>query len=288
MNPQQTHHFVKRYFEAMESTFIHTDKTSFTVSLSAEADRDLMNRPFYWAFVERTGIQPEPLTLTLQFEHTDTQTKEEQLKGEFIQFGSSRLHQIFQSAIKRGKYVRLYENVPEPFQPAPLYPWLCLNYKIEFICDQKKEMLYSLGINLVSGEVLANFYTLLLHYSLTPKIPDKRYTITPIYSISSAANVCESLVLKRVEQEDMKWAMDAAQRLNDELELTRIYFDMEMEELQAASQQEHEKIKKLEEEKKRKEEELTWQFKPRIIIKPINVGIFYLSNHPLTINANIR
>ena len=38
-----------------------------------------------------------------------------------------------------------------------LTPWLGVNYKISYCSDQTKEMLYSVGMNLMTGEVIDGF-----------------------------------------------------------------------------------------------------------------------------------
>ena len=62
-----------------------------TVQLTIELDKELMNRPFYWHYLEKTGGVPNPDRLTFI---TDSQNAPTNIKGETIHFGSPRLHQM--------------------------------------------------------------------------------------------------------------------------------------------------------------------------------------------------
>ncbi|WP_199619649.1 YqhG family protein [Paenibacillus alkalitolerans] len=68
MNAKQVHKFVSRYLEATESHIVEKSPAHLTVRLSPEADKDLTNRPYYWSFVERTGVEPQTMTLTFVFD----------------------------------------------------------------------------------------------------------------------------------------------------------------------------------------------------------------------------
>lgn len=75
------------------------------VQLTIEMDKRLMNRPFYWHYLEKTGGIPNPMQLSLI---TDPNHAEEE--GELIHYGSPRLHQIFQTTKELGSYIRLFED----------------------------------------------------------------------------------------------------------------------------------------------------------------------------------
>ncbi|WP_379134671.1 YqhG family protein [Paenibacillus sp. sgz500958] len=56
------------YLEATESTILEQSPHHVTVKLSPRADRMLTDRPYYWGFVERTGVEPETLSFTFVFD----------------------------------------------------------------------------------------------------------------------------------------------------------------------------------------------------------------------------
>ena len=65
MNEKQVHKFVQRYLESTNCRIIEKSPHHFLVKLSPAADRDLTNRPFYWSFVDRTGAEPETMSMLL-------------------------------------------------------------------------------------------------------------------------------------------------------------------------------------------------------------------------------
>lgn len=64
MNTKQIQKYVMRYLEARSCAIIEKMPYQVTVKLSPQADKELTNRPYYWGFVERTGVPPETMTFT--------------------------------------------------------------------------------------------------------------------------------------------------------------------------------------------------------------------------------
>jgi hypothetical protein len=281
MNQTEIRNFVENYFQAFGSDFIENHPAYFTVQLPIEVDKDLGNRPFYWTYVEKLGIEPNPLQLTFIFEHDQIP---EDIRGEHLRFGTRRLHQIFESAKKHGRFIRLYEEtavspLTGSLASIPLVPWLGVNYKIEFICDQKRELLLPIGINLLSGSITTEFYQKLNSLRLTPKLPDYSFTMQPIFGIESATQRLEGYIQNILDQEDTTWAVQACERLNEEKELVESFYGEEIDRQESTSEEELDQMqqqKKLLEEKETRLQELTWQFEPRIAVSAINVGLFYL------------
>lgn len=281
MNQAEIRSYVERYFHAFQSEFVESNEAYFSVQLPIEVDKDLGNRPFYWSYVEKIGMEPNPLTLTFIF---DREQIPEGIRGEELPFGSRRLHQIFDSAKKHGKYVRLYEEVSplapkSSFSSYPLVPWLCINYKIEFICDQKRDLLLPLGLNLISGEIVDGMYEKLERLPLTPKQPDYTFTMQPIFGLESAANRLEQYIQHLVDQEDFQWATEAKQRLEEERLLIESFYSEEslrQKSAEEAKEEWAERKKKIEAEKDMRLKELSWQFEPRIQASVVNTGLFYL------------
>lgn len=67
MKTAQIQDFVMRYLEAEQCEILEKHPDYVTVKLSPSADRELTFRPYYWSFVERTGVQPETMTCTFVF-----------------------------------------------------------------------------------------------------------------------------------------------------------------------------------------------------------------------------
>lgn len=263
MNSTQLKQFVQQYFEANQCQIIENHPSYLRAQLSIPVDKDIMNRPYYWMFVERTGAEPAPQQVTFVF---DDENCPEGVNGELIKFGCWRMHLIFQSAQKMGSYIRLYEKVDWANQTQALHPWLLINYKISFISDQKKDIYYPIGFNLITGHILTNFDQILDTYNLTPKIPDYHFTLSPIFSLASAIPRIEQHIENFLEQEDHTWAREADQRLDEEEELIRQFF---------AHQEDKDEALRL----RLAEIEA---YRPKINISPINVGLVYLLSDPLT------
>jgi hypothetical protein len=178
MQQQEIRKFLARYFTANGCDITEEGPGYMTVQLTIELDKELMNRPFYWHYLEKTGGVPNPMKLTFI---TNRQLAPPDLKGETIHFGSPRLHQIFQSARSLAGYIRLYEqHASPPGMQTPLRPWLCMNVKISYQCDRKRDVFKSIGLQLINGQMVEDFHDRLLQLQLTPKIPDYSFTLSPL------------------------------------------------------------------------------------------------------------
>ncbi|WP_017726973.1 YqhG family protein [Halalkalibacterium ligniniphilum] len=259
MQQHQLHNYLRRYFIANDSAVVRESGSHLEIQLSIEMDKLLMNRPFYWHYLEKTGGIPQPLKLTLI---TNQATAPADLKGEPIHFGAPRLHQIFQSTRELGGYIHLYENVQaNGNQSIPLHPWLCLNAKISFQCDRKKEVLLSLGLNLIHGQIVQQFFNRLQAINFSQKIPDYCFSLSPLIKTQSGIIRLEKMIQAYAESEDPKWAEDAIKRWEEDLHLLERFYEHvedkpESYELEKTALQE--------------------QYEPRIEVEIINGGIFYL------------
>ncbi len=263
MRQENIHNYLRSYFVSNDCTILNEKPGFLNVQLTVELDKELMNRPFYWHYLEKTGGTPRPMSLSL----TTNQQSEE--NGEFIHFGAPRLHQIFSSTKRLASSIRLYEDIsPTDQQQFPLHPWLCLNIKISYQCDRKKHRLLSLGLHLVSGAVVDDFHDLLATKSLTPKIPDYTFTITPIIKPSSGMKRLEDVVDMLVSKEEHGWADEAKKRWAADLLLLDQFY-------QGNTDADSYLVEK---------EALRKQYEPIIKAEVINGGIFYLAPGIDTLN----
>jgi hypothetical protein len=252
------HKYLVNYFNASGCDILENNRGILKVKLTVEMDKLLMNRPFYWHYIEKIGGNPETQILTLKTEASDED-------GEFIHFGSPRLHQIFASSKELSRYIRLYESSSFNGQSqTPLYPWVGINIKVSFQSDLKKDYLVSLGLNLLNGIIVKSFQEGLEKLTLTPKIPDFCYTMTPLIKPASGLRRLESVIEQMMAEEDHSWAEEARERLKNDLELLdRFYEDLDDEEFGEAYEKE--------------KEALINQYEPRITATIINGGLFYLT-----------
>ena len=264
VQPQEIHKFLERYFVANDCAIEGNTASHLTVQLTIDMDKELMNRPFYWHYLEKTGGVPNPMKLTLI---TNQNAAPEDLKGDIIHFGSPRLHQIFESTKSIGSFIRLYEqtnSLPRQQASTPLHPWLNVNLKVSYKCDRKKDILMSLGIHLISGVIVESFHEKLHTLPLTPKIPDMCFTMSPIIKPQSGLSRLEHYVRGFIASQDHSWAEEARARWQKDLNLlNHFYEDLEEEELPET----------YETEKKALQE----QYEPKIIVDIINGGLFYMT-----------
>ena len=185
-------------------------------------------------------------------------------KGEKIHFGSPRLHQIFQSTKKLAGYIRLYEKqAPVTGKSIPLRPWLGLNLKISYRCDRKREVLRSIGLQLINGRMVEEFHDRMLRLNLTPKIPDYCFTVSPLIMPKSGIRRIENFLRREIDKEDHSWAVRAKQRWEEDLHLLEHFYE-DCEEKGEAYEKEKEALKE--------------QYEPKITISIINGGLFYLTD----------
>lgn len=302
MNTDQIQAYVERYCQATRCTILEKSPTQMTVKLSPHADKLLTNRPYYWSFVERTGVEPETMTLSFVFDpstmsppSTAASTKQispqaeqqDSILGrylgispavmsvrqrhELLSFGSGRLRQIFQAARKHGQYTLMYE---QPHQQDMSFftgytAWFCLNIKIEFVCDMKRDELHSIGISLSTGELVEQFFERIQPLQLTPQIPANTHVRETI-SLFRAAKEIEKHIEQKIRSYDHHWAEQADVRFQAEQQRIREYYAHVLE-----SCSEEEKMS-IEQQFDQRLKEIEWQHQPRIRASVINCGVFQL------------
>jgi hypothetical protein len=260
---QEIHKFLERYFHSNHCEIVENSSGYLTVQLTTEMDKELMNRPFYWHYLEKTGGTANPMKLTFI---TDSLKAPDQIKGEHIHFGSPRLHQIFESTKKLAGYIRLYENHQVSQQQVPLFPWLGLNVKISYQCDRKRDLFQSIGLQLINGQMVEGFHERLLHTQLTPKIPDYSFTLSPLVKPKSGISRIENYFKQQLNGEDHKWANEAIERWDKDLKLLKHFYE-EIEEKGESYETEKQALKE--------------QYEPKISISIINGGLFYLTERAI-------
>lgn len=265
MDQQQVRDFTEQYLRHHNCQIIETAPTHIYTQLSIEADKDLLNRPLYWMYVERMGLEPQPSHYCFIF---DAENPPQNLKGEYLFYGSPRFTQLLNSAKKHGQFVRLYQepdaNELITRQSKPYTPWLLVNYFVSYICDRKKDRIFQLGIHLQTGEIRNQFYQEIRHLGWSTRLPDQRYTESPFMSISEAVGELEYYLQDIIQNEDLSWAKEAQGRLDRELEQLNLFYPSE-EKLN--EEQEKQKLDR--------RSELIWQYHPRIEVQIINAGLFY-------------
>lgn len=316
MNIEQVRDYVTRYLKATQSQFLEQHPAYVTVKLSPEADQALMNRHYYWSFVERTGVEPETMSITFVFDQEQfdsLQASREQhqaanaaaeksavnsplaagesilaryfgtspasslnrTRHEPVTFGSGRLQQLFSSAKSKGAFVHMYEQPPAdhplgPAQPARYISYLGVNYKVEYVCDIKRDELHSLGICLSTGEIVDDFHRKIEQLLVSPKLPAHTH-INDMLSLPRAVMDLERYLERHIQAQDHGWASRAEERMNDELHRIGQYYQEMIQ-----NSKDEDELQSIQTEYRAKQDEIAWQFKPRVLVSAISCGIFHL------------
>lgn len=247
--------FLYTFFNANECDILSREKGVIKVKLTEEIDQAIMNRPFYWHYMNKTGQKGDPYELTLI---TDRTKQIEQ--GEWIHIGTPRMNDIFRYMKKKCTFIKLYEQIDAGRQTM-LQPWLIINISLAFKGKQLKEELLSIGINLINGAFLENAMEQLKDVSLDSFIGDNCYKISPIISIMSGFRRIERRVHESLQQYNYKWVLESINELKNELILLGHFYDKS------------EDVNNM----KKEAMGIIHRFQPEIRFQIINGGLFYLS-----------
>lgn len=259
MYPQEIHEYLQKFFNENNCQIVTDHDYYMTVQLTIDMDKKIMNRPFYWKYLENTNQVPSPAQITFI---TDQNKLEEDVKGEVVHFGSPRLIQVFQATNDLGSYAQMYEKVLKKFETKTiLTPWLGVNYKVSYYSDQTKEMLFSLGLNLITGDLVDGFQEWISGVDLEPNLSDHAFSLTSIISPIRALERLDAAIERIIQNDDHSWAEEAKSRWERDRKVLEYFYE-----------DEENKPDCYEMEKKALEE----QYKARIKIEIVNGGLFYM------------
>ncbi|WP_138415821.1 YqhG family protein [Aquibacillus sediminis] len=256
---ENLHEFLNDYFVANKCDILENDNGKLKVQLTDKMDEWLMNRPFYWQYVKKLGYAGEPMQVTFI---TNPDRRDED--GEWIHFGSPRLHQIFNTLTTQGKFTKLFEQV-ETAQRTALVPWLVVNFRISYTGKHKKDEIQSIGLHLINGGMKINMMDELEQLPLQSSIPDFCYTITPMIKLKSGYQRMITYIEKYLQKQEHSWAQESWDHLQEEKKLVEHFYQDSDEEEQYENRFDQE-MQAVED-----------RYQPQINIDVINGGIFYLS-----------
>ncbi|WP_096434688.1 YqhG family protein [Alteribacter populi] len=263
------HHYLKKFFTENDSPILEESAGHLHIQLSVDMDKGLMNRPFYWQYLEKIGGVPNPMKLTLI---TDESKAPADLKGERVHFGSPRLHQVFNFAKELGSHVKMYEKIDQKTnhtQSLPLRPWLNMNLKISYEAEKKKDRFLSIGLSLINGEMIQSFTECVTKFPLELKIPDYCFTVSPLIKPERGIARIQDHIKSEVMLEEHGWAEEAKTKMEKDIALLETFYGGNDEKPESYA------IEK---------SAIQRQYEPKIRISVINGGLFYLHHHPLTLS----
>lgn len=259
MYPQQIHGYLQKFFTENNCDIIKANNHYMTVQLTIDMDKKIMNRPFYWKYLENTDGVPNPAQLTFI---TDQNKLDEDIKGEVVHFGSPRLNQLFQTTKELGAYVQMYEKVLDNAKTKTiLTPWLGVNYKVSYYSDQTKEMFYSLGINLITGNMIDGFQEWISGVDLDSAMSDDAFKITYIIKPLRALERLDAAIENIIQKDDHTWADEAKIRWKKDREVLEYFY---------------EGVENKPECYEMEKTAMDQQYEARIKVEIVNGGLFYL------------
>ncbi len=258
MYPQQVHSYLRQFFNETDCPILGEDHHYLTVQLTVDIDKRIMNRPFYWQYVEATNSEANPAQVTFITNQTASAGS---LYGEAIHFGSPRMNQLFQATRELGAYVQLFEKVDNAIGQVILTPWLGVNFKVSYCCDRTKEMLYSFGINLLTGIIKEDFHETICTSDFDTVPADNAFHVQFIIKPVRALERLNATIEKIIERDDHSWATEAKKRWQRDQRVLDYFYE-----------EEDDKPECYDIEKKALEE----QYDTKIKIEIINGGLFYL------------
>ncbi|MET0787299.1 MAG: YqhG family protein [Paenisporosarcina sp.] len=259
MYPQQIHSYLHNFFTENNCPILTNHQHYMTVQLTIDMDKRIMNRPFYWRYLESSGGEPNPAQITFI---SDQNKLVEDIKGEVIHFGSPRLNQIFQVTKELGAFVQMYERVSHPRETKTiLTPWLGVNYLVSYYSDQTRETLYSLGINLMTGQIEDLFQESLAELKLDSIMSDGSFTLPFMIKPVRGLERLDAAIDNLIQNDDHSWAEEANKRWQKDRKVLEYFYEGV-----------EDKPECYEMEKKAMDE----QYEAKIKVEIVNGGLFYL------------
>ncbi|MBX6394869.1 MAG: hypothetical protein IRY98_03945 [Alicyclobacillaceae bacterium] len=261
--------FATAYFEAVGASIVRCSPDLLEVTVPVEIDKELTDRPYYWMWVEATGQSVEPPTWTFVFDPEQAEDAGGD-SAEWLAPGSFRLQKMYDSACRRGRFVRQFEVSPAA---APLLPVLLVYHKISYISDRRKDRILALALDLLDGRVAIDHGERCIELPLADS-PGERQVYPPNLDWDSAWSLLCAALRVQLSHEDHDWAAEARQRREEEeIRLMRYYEQL----LREREDDRH----ILEAEWSVRREELKWRLGPRILVTPLQWA--WLSLTPSTV-----
>ena len=311
MNDKQVHRYIQKYAEATGSRIVEKSPAHLTIKLSPQADRELTNRPYYWSYVDRAGVEPETMTYLFVTDRNkyDDQAKQQAAQEEApapegameqaaqsaigrsigyvhssvngvrtpredMHFGSRKLDQLFLAARAGGSYVYLFQ---EP-ERRSLHPLDSIAYTAW------------LGVNLrvefacdMKREEIHSFGISLATGNVAENFHDRllglRMTPRLPANVHTAKNGISlskaySMIESTLEKKLRSADFSWAEGATARLEEELAIIAHYYERLlESAEEEQREAVR---EQFHRRREEIRWQYEPRVTASAINCGIFHL------------
>ncbi|MDY8024665.1 YqhG family protein [Paenibacillus polymyxa] len=313
MNAQQVQRFVHTYLEATGCSVIERSPHHVTVKLSPEADKALTNRPYYWGYVERTGVPAQTMSFTFIFDGEAYRTEQERLADqtpptpvsgnaaqdqvmgryfghvptlpqlgagrilqEELRYGNRRLHQIFEAARDGGKYVYLFEQ-PDARQLSARSPVV---YEAWLSICYKIEFACDLKREelqwlgiSLKSGTIVTDFGAMLETRQLSPLLAGNMHVQP--TKLSVPEASTSLESYLTEQLRQQ-DYGWAEQAKERLREELEVIDHYYDDLIKEQKEEEDKKEAISEQYQARRKEMVWQYEPKVLVSAINCGIFHL------------
>ncbi len=241
----QRMNFCDRYFQVVQSTVVYKTDDYREYLPSLAIDKELTDRPFFWMWAEKTGQPIEPTTLRLAFSKEAQNQENDRLRQEaiaeieqksltpaekmffrpptceLIDCGSFRLEKIFQSVDRHGKFACVVSQ--DNTQNRTIVPWLCMNGLISYRCDSVEQQWFSVGVCLLSGQIIDDFFQKIEKISFH-EVTSKQILADAIWKVQNAIELAKQHVKQIGMTHPNEWAIEARVRLDEEIKHLETYY----------------------------------------------------------------
>src|SRR5699024_1913233 len=155
--------FYKHFFITTNCTIEAITNHTLTVQLTTDDDKAIMNRPYYWSYIETMQLEGQPQKITL------STTKNNSHDTVFAYYDTLIYHRISEWLKTNTKYGIYYEKI-HTAKKTTMFPWLILNIKLTYKGILYKEEILSLGLQLIHGIVEYDMMEKLKTVSLATQI----------------------------------------------------------------------------------------------------------------------
>lgn len=279
--------FCDDYFALCQARVLcaHPDYREY--ELPVEVEKELTDRPFFWAWIEQTGQAVPATILRLAFtveaadrenRYLRRQVEEKQAamarptfmpipKSELLTLGSFRLTRIFASVEQKGRYARVRPKIRT--ENTHLVPWLMLNLVISYRSDFLRQEFVSYGLCLENEQIIENFFDLIRHIPMEPVL-DPDIPSRTVISTVKATDAIRRRILQYLHQQAHDWALAASQQWADEVAQIETYYQS------LTSDKDTHELMLLEIEKQHKLQQLEKRYRPHIAVESKQAALIFL------------
>ncbi|WP_206831022.1 YqhG family protein [Alicyclobacillus fructus] len=261
--------FCDRYFASVGARTLVARSMYREYEVPIDVDKELIERPFYWMWVEASRQPVEPTVLRLAFDDAALSREEARLNAELpavgipgfakrrierIDFGSHLFDRILASAAQRGRAV----CVREGGEGSELVPWLMVNGIVSYSADINREEWFSYAVCLENLQIVDRFYERIRHRDLSGARASEILNHGR-HTLREAWITLQEALRNHVAAQDDRWAEEAMIRLRDDLAQLSAYYESLLDDLS------EEERASLVQERERKQAALIEKSTPRVV-----------------------